>query len=81
MTTQGERGGGARLLGVLDRRPPHLLRGRRGRRGRLVHGSCCCGLAVDPKTTAAEYAAYAEELRGLAWSQPAGPNPQPEGSG
>jgi hypothetical protein len=41
----------------------------------------CCGLAVDPKTTAAEYAAYAEELRGLAWSQPAGPNPQPEGSG
>jgi hypothetical protein len=45
---------------------------------------CCCGLAVDSKTAAAEdaqYAAYAEELRGLAWSQPAGPNPQPEGSG
>jgi hypothetical protein len=73
-----------RLLGVLDRRPLRLLRGRRGRRGRLVHGYCCCGLAVGPKTTAAEraqYAAYAEELRGLAWSQPAGPKPQPEGSG
>ena len=45
---------------------------------------CCCGPAVDPKTTAAEYAeyaAYAEELRGLGWSQPAEPGQQPEGSG
>jgi hypothetical protein len=69
---------------VLDRRPPRLLRGRRGRRGRLVHGYyCCCGLAVGPKTTAAEYAhyaAYAEELRGLAWSQPAGPTRSPRGA-
>jgi hypothetical protein len=39
---------------------------------------------VDPKTTAAEYAeyaAYAEELRRRGWSQPAEPNPQPEGRG
>ena len=45
---------------------------------------CCCGLAVDPKTTAAEeaeYAAYAEELRGLGWSQPAGLTRSPWGSG
>ena len=45
---------------------------------------CCCGLAIDPETTAAEdteYAAYAEELRGRGWSQPAGPSQQPEGSG
>ena len=45
---------------------------------------CCCGLAVNPKTTAdedAEYAAYAQERRGLGWSQPAGPGQQPEGSG
>jgi hypothetical protein len=41
----------------------------------------CCGLAVDPKTTAAEYAEYAEELRGLGWSQPTEPSPQPEGNG
>jgi hypothetical protein len=33
-----EGGSGARLRGVLDRPPPRLLRGRRGRRGRLVHG-------------------------------------------
>jgi hypothetical protein len=45
---------------------------------------CCCGLAVDAETAPAEYAeyaAYAEELRGLGWSQPAGPGQQPEGSG
>jgi hypothetical protein len=46
---------------------------------------CCCGLAVDPKTTAAEYAeyaAYAEELHRRGWSQPATPGQPPgEGSG
>ena len=46
---------------------------------------CCCGLAVDPETTAAEaaeYAAYAGELRRRGWTQPtAGPGLQPEGSG
>jgi hypothetical protein len=43
---------------------------------------CCCGLAVDAETAAAEYAAYAEELRRRGWTQPAaGPGLQPEGSG
>jgi hypothetical protein len=45
---------------------------------------CCGGLAVDLKTTAAEYteyAAYAEELRRRGWSQPAAGPGQPEGSG
>jgi hypothetical protein len=46
---------------------------------------CCCGLAVDLNTTAAEYAeygAYAEELRRRGWSQPAAAGSgQEKGSG
>ena len=43
---------------------------------------CCCGVAVDTaQTTAAEYAAYAEELRQRGWSQPPDPAAPPEGSG
>ena len=44
---------------------------------------CCCGLAVDPKTTAAEdaeYPAYAEELRRRGWTQPA-PGHRPAAGG
>jgi len=47
--------------------------------------SCCCGLAVDLNTTAAEYAEYgahAEELRRRGWSQPAAAGSgQEKGSG
>jgi hypothetical protein len=45
---------------------------------------CCCGLAVDLATAAAEeaeYAAYAQELRRRGWSQPADPAQQVGGSG
>jgi hypothetical protein len=46
---------------------------------------CCCGLAVDPKTAAAEDAedaAYAKELHRRGWTQPATAGPdQQQGSG
>ena len=46
---------------------------------------CCCGLALDPRTTAAEDAAcgaYPEELRRRGWSQPAAAGSgQEKGSG